>query len=1037
MAELRIKIVLDGDQFDFQTDKSGKEVKRLEGIVDTSFESIAGNIAVASLAFNEIRSAVSAVADSVAVPIEKFREFQSDMSNVATLGVQNMDQLTAGVLGAASEIPVPLGNISAGLYDVVSAGVDAANQIEVLETTARAAKAGIAETSESLNLASAFIKGYGESWSATESILDQAFKTVELGQTNFGQLASSVGGVIPLASALKEESYNLLGAFATLTGVTGNTSEVSTQLKAVFSELARPTADLTKLVREKRQATVEDFIATEGLVGLSKLLQEETGGSATAMNKLFGSTEAVTALLALAGSQYDTLIEKTEEIKNSTGAMANAYDIATDTIDAQLQLLENRFEVRMIAAVDAIEPLISGILDLGIALLDVDYEPFIIGTITAGAAIAGLGIASTITAMGGFAPALATAGIAFSTFSATVSTAITAIPVAGWIAGGISALGALSVVLYATAEDERELAEQRMATTTETINLIQAEKDRVEQAITTGGATEELTTQVGQLNKQLIAQQKILSDSKIGIYTDELEAAKEEFRNMAELFADASGISFGVEDGVDATVDKLREMTTAFGDDFIGMRDFLLKEMADLSDQINGVRATDIRLTSEKAQELKAQQAELQKIYDITDQAAAAQKQLNDELGNRERLNNIKVKVTVDPDPDPNPPVLKIDPVTVDLKPQIDPEFNIDFGDTPQDLDFFDTEQFSQDLFDQEEMLRLHYENRLITEDEYNLARKDIQLAALAEVEANLGTESRLYLKMNADRIKEEKRSNQQINLIRAQATSQALGSLQQLLIATGNQSRQMFAIIKGASIAQAIVDTYAAANRALATLPPPASFVVAAATIAAGTANVIRISQQQFEAKAEGGMIDAAGRTVAEGDFGGGENRFIIANNQEFIVRAGQAQKNQALLEHLNASNEQFHLVDNIVFAQSALNNISQGDRRAGGGFVDPTIEGTAGFEIITVGQEIIAQVNQILNIQNNQLRDIITRAEQPPATVETPGNQLTREDLKEAFIEALEESNLFITGEFELDGDVLNGVIRNAEARRLENSI
>ena len=54
-----------------------------------------------------------------------------------------------------------------------------------------------------------------------------------------------------------------------------------------------------------------------------------------------------------------------------------------------------------------------------------------------------------------------------------------------------------------------------------------------------------------------------------------------------------------------------------------------------------------------------------------------------------------------------------------------------------------------------------------------------------------------------------------------------------------------------------AIIDTYAGANKALASGPPPWNFIAAAAVIAAGLANVVKIESTEF---AQGGIVPGAG---------------------------------------------------------------------------------------------------------------------------------------------------------------------------------
>jgi hypothetical protein len=71
----------------------------------------------------------------------------------------------------------------------------------------------------------------------------------------------------------------------------------------------------------------------------------------------------------------------------------------------------------------------------------------------------------------------------------------------------------------------------------------------------------------------------------------------------------------------------------------------------------------------------------------------------------------------------------------------------------------------------------------------------------------------------------------------------------------------------KAAAIAQASIDTYVAANKALSAFPPPFSFVVAATTIATGLANVAKISSTKNVPRFAEGVIDLQGRGTATSD--------------------------------------------------------------------------------------------------------------------------------------------------------------------------
>ncbi len=69
-------------------------------------------------------------------------------------------------------------------------------------------------------------------------------------------------------------------------------------------------------------------------------------------------------------------------------------------------------------------------------------------------------------------------------------------------------------------------------------------------------------------------------------------------------------------------------------------------------------------------------------------------------------------------------------------------------------------------------------------------------------------------------------------------------------------RSKKMFRLQQAVQIGEAIMNTYAGASKALATLPPPFSFAVAALTVATGLAQVANIRSQQPPAQFGGARV-------------------------------------------------------------------------------------------------------------------------------------------------------------------------------------
>lgn len=275
--------------------------------------------------------------------------FEQQMANVATLldGTkeqvsERINELGDDVVKVSNSTGVATGELTDGLYQIISAIGDSEDAIVQMELAAKAAKAGGAETTDAINLLTAVTKGYNDtSGEAFQKASDLAFETVKLGQTSFPELASSIGKVIPLASALGLEQEELFGSFAALTGVTGSTAEVATQMKAVMSGLMQPTKQMTEALEALGFASADAALETLGFDGLLLSLKSAMDEDVQATAKLFSSVEAQTAILALAGAQSEDLTNKTWSMYEAAGATDRAFEAQTDTLEYTLKAIRN------------------------------------------------------------------------------------------------------------------------------------------------------------------------------------------------------------------------------------------------------------------------------------------------------------------------------------------------------------------------------------------------------------------------------------------------------------------------------------------------------------------------------------------------------------------------------------------------------------------------------------------------------------------------------------------------------------------------
>ncbi len=112
----------------------------------------------------------------------------------------------------------------------------------------------------------------------------------------------------------------------------------------------------------------------------------------------------------------------------------------------------------------------------------------------------------------------------------------------------------------------------------------------------------------------------------------------------------------------------------------------------------------------------------------------------------------------------------------------------------------------------------------------------------------------------------------------RSDSFSAAANFANALFIFTGQKNKALFNAVKVFNIAQAITDTYAGANKALASVPYPYNIAAAASVVGLGLANVARISATSFGSTGGGGgggtPLIGADRTGPRTDFNGNQNQ-------------------------------------------------------------------------------------------------------------------------------------------------------------------
>lgn len=432
-----LHLTLDGKEHLVTAAAAAKEVQRA---VDQS-RTAAEKCSKAFLGFNNAVTAISTMRTALQGLFEENNAYSASMAKANTMAGksgQELDQLKGSVADLAKEVPIARDALAEGLYQVVSNGVPESNWIDYLRASAKASVGGVADLGETVKVTSTIIKNYGLTWDDAAAVQDKIQLTAKNGVTSFEQLAQALPRVTGNAATLGVSVDDLMATFSTLTGVTGNTAEVSTQLAAIFTALVKPSSEASKMAAQMgiefnaaaiksaggfRQFLTQLDSSVQQYAAKSGMLSQEIYG------KLFGSAESLRALGPLTGQLREKFEQNAQAMAGSAGTIDDAFATMAGTGSAQMQMLKNTWgdlTDAVAKAASTVMPWLNQVATAGLALNGISTLKTAFASLTQGcsalaARLATLATALNVSALGSKLAGLKTAWLATQNYILTGS----------------------------------------------------------------------------------------------------------------------------------------------------------------------------------------------------------------------------------------------------------------------------------------------------------------------------------------------------------------------------------------------------------------------------------------------------------------------------------------------------------------------------------------------------------------------------------------------------------------------------------------
>ncbi|MBM4449023.1 MAG: phage tail tape measure protein, partial [Chloroflexi bacterium] len=212
--------------------------------------------------------------------IKMAADFETAMNNVNSIAFLPQAQLKAlgqSVIDLSKTVPQGPEVLAKALYDIYSSGFQGKEALDVLNSSAQAASAGMTDAFTSGKALMAVINSYPKGMYDAKTASDLLFQTVNLGVLTFEELASQIGDVLPTAATTGVSLKEIGAALATMTRGGISAAESVTALNQMLLSYIDPSDEAIGLANKLGIEFNVQAIQAKGLAGVMNDLASKVG----------------------------------------------------------------------------------------------------------------------------------------------------------------------------------------------------------------------------------------------------------------------------------------------------------------------------------------------------------------------------------------------------------------------------------------------------------------------------------------------------------------------------------------------------------------------------------------------------------------------------------------------------------------------------------------------------------------------------------------------------------------------------------------
>lgn len=329
------RIAVDNDEANSNIDETTKKAEQAKLTLSSMGEGVTrfgDGISKVGMALMPVSAAIGGVGVSSGKMALDFENAMAKVSTIADTSEVSIEDMGSAIMKLSNDTGIASTDIADNVYNAISAGQKTGDAVNFVSKATQLAKAGFTDSASALDILSTVMNAYGLEADQVEKVSNNLIMTQNLGKTTVGELASSMGKIIPTAKSVGVNLDTLSGAYAVMTSSGIATAETTTYMNSMLNELgkkgttaATAFAEGTKHIKEGGLSMQEAMERGWSLTDVLSILDEQANLSGTSIQNLFGSAEAGRAAYVLWDNAVK-LNDAVEQMGNSAGATQDAFD---------------------------------------------------------------------------------------------------------------------------------------------------------------------------------------------------------------------------------------------------------------------------------------------------------------------------------------------------------------------------------------------------------------------------------------------------------------------------------------------------------------------------------------------------------------------------------------------------------------------------------------------------------------------------------------------------------------------------------------